>query len=123
MIWKYTVFGIPRTKKNSSELVKGPWGGLRPLPSRAWREWCRTARVVWDRRNPPAAIRVPVNCSAVFYRDRRVGDAIGYFQGLADLLEKHGVVADDKFIVSWDGSRLDHDKADPRVEVELEEVG
>jgi hypothetical protein len=58
----------------------------------------------------------------LFYRDAERGDAVGYYQGLADLLEKRGVVANDRLIMSWDGSRLLKDSANPRVELTLEEV-
>ena len=61
----------------------------------------------------------PVNCAALFYRDALRGDAVGFYQGLADVLEKAGIVENDKFIVSWDGSRLRKDAARPRVELVL----
>ena len=64
-------------------------------------------------------IDTPHNIAAVFYRDANRGDAVGYYQGLADLLEKFGIVSNDKWLVSWDGSRLRKDKLNPRVEVEL----
>lgn len=65
------------------------------------------------------AIARPVNCAAIFYRDRAAGDSHGFYQGLADVLQEADVVADDKWIVSWDGSRLDKDAAQPRVELVL----
>ncbi len=43
-------------------------------------------------------------------------------EGLADILEAAGIVEDDKWIVSWDGSRLEVDHKRPRVEVELSTV-
>ena len=125
MIWQFTVTGTPRTKKNSSVLVRPGGGKLRPIPSKSWREWCRTAIIVWKGRNLINAdfrIDYPVNCKAVFYRDANRGDACGFYQGLADLLEKLGVVKDDKYIVSWNGSRLDKDAKNPRTEVELESI-
>jgi hypothetical protein len=63
------------------------------------------------------------NVRATFYRDRNgPGDAVGYYQGLADLLEKRGIVANDRQLVSWDGTRITLDRDRPRVEVRLEEV-
>jgi hypothetical protein len=47
---------------------------------------------------------------------------VGYYQGLADLLESRGILANDKHIVSWDGSRLLKDAARPRVELILTPV-
>ena len=124
MIWRFTVYSAPRTKKNSSVLVRPGGGKLKPIPSQAWRDWCRTAIIstTKDRRPTLFLVDFDVNCKAIFYRDAKRGDAVGYYQGLADLLEKRGVITDDKYIVSWDGSRLDIDRKNPRVEVELESV-
>jgi hypothetical protein len=123
---RLTVMGAPRTKKNHGDVVQR--GSRRfHIPSAAWTQWCETAELRhWDGRALPP---MPFNCKAHFYGDRRnlqdeglaiAGDAVGYYQGLADLLEARGVVPDDKWIVSWDGSRLFWDKEQPRVEVLLE---
>lgn len=63
--------------------------------------------------------RLPKPLFQLLCRDADRGDLVGYLQGLADLLEKRGVVANDKWIQSWDGSRLAKDKANPRVELTL----
>lgn len=70
----------------------------------------------WRGRDP---IDVPVNVSATFYRDALRGDAVGYYQALADILQKAGVVEDDVLIAAWDGSRLSKDAKNPRVELEI----
>jgi len=61
-----------------------------------------------------------VNCRALFYRDALRGDAVGYYQALADALEEAGIVKNDRLIVSWDGSRLLKDADIPRIEVTLD---
>lgn len=61
----------------------------------------------------------PLNCAAIFYRDANRGDAVGYYQWLADALESAGVLSNDKWIVQWDGSRLAKDAKRPRIEVTL----
>ena len=71
----------------------------------------------------PVGTDAPLNCRALFYRDARRGDAVGYYQGLADLLEKRGVIENDAQLTQWDGSRLLLDRENPRVEIELTEVG
>lgn len=116
MTWTLTVLGAPRTKKTSNVLARA--GARRVvLPSAAWRKWAKSAVVlIWS---PGCPVTVPVNCAAVFYRDADRGDAVGYYQGLADLLEARGVVANDRLLVSWDGSRLAVDRARPRVEIVL----
>ena len=72
---------------------------------------------------PMTVPRYLANCMATFYRDAERGDATGYYQGLADVLQEIGVVTDDKHLTQWDGSRLLVDKANPRVVVTLTPVG
>ena len=122
----FTILGAPRTKKNHSRLV---WAGNRPrvLPSEAHEEWfgpaLLMAKSIVNRLHYQSfPITIDVNVCATFYRDRNTGDANGYYQALADLLEKAGVVKNDRQIVSWDGSRLRKDAENPRIEVSIQEV-
>lgn len=64
-----------------------------------------------------------LNCCALFYRDRLTGDAVGYYQALADALEEAGIVENDRLIVSWNGSQLLKDAKNPRIEVSLWPAG
>lgn len=119
--------GIPRTKKNSGRIVRA---GKRHiiLPSAAWCEWAELAthEIAKQLRKMPKMFPLTdadINCKALFYRDANRGDAVGFYQGLADLLEKAGVVCDDVQIVAWDGSRLLKDSANPRVELTLTPLG
>lgn len=116
--------GPPRTKKNSGRIV--PHRGAHIiLPSKAWETWCAFSQP-WltsqMKRAGIALVDFPVNCRALFYRDALRGDACGFYQGLADALENAGVVANDRWIVSWDGSRLLKDASNPRVEVMLTRI-
>jgi hypothetical protein len=92
------------------------------LPSPQFRQWNQAAQM-WLARvrseNPGLPIRGPVNCRALFFRDAFRGDAVGYYQALADALGEARIVFDDQLIVSWDGSRLFKDHVNPRIEVEL----
>lgn len=116
-----TIYGTPRTKKNSGRIVpRGERNIL--LPSAAWSDWAAAVAPklqAWVAAQKLVPIAQPMNCAAIFYRDALRGDAVGFYQGLADLLEKGGVVEDDKWIVTWDGSRLRKDAARPRVELVL----
>jgi Holliday junction resolvase RusA-like endonuclease len=121
MTWLLTVHGAPRTKKNHGSVIQR--GNRRfHIPSAAWTNWATDAPLTYRYATHAPPIGVNVNCRALFYRDALRGDAVGFYQGLADLLEKRGIVTDDKVIVSWDGSRLLKDADRPRVEVQLEEV-
>lgn len=124
--------GPPRTKKNSLRRIKR---GRRvfTVPSAAHEVW--EARAVpqlqrqYGRYRPDAGVVIlgaaidrPVNMKALIYRDRNVGDLLNYAAAVSDALQRAGVVADDKLIVSVDGSRLLLDRARPRVEIELRPV-
>lgn len=116
------VFGAVRTKKTSNRVLR--FGRFNKVVPSA--EWCAyrdlavpQLRAQWGARTPLAR---DVRVTAIFYRDRRVGDLVGYMQSIADVLEEAGVLEDDKYVVSWDGTRLGHDKARPRVELVIEEL-
>lgn len=113
--YRLTIRGAPRTKKNSLRRLKVD-GQVKSIPSAAWCAW-RDAALP----QIPAGMLPdqPYNCRALFYRDRACGDATGYHQGLADVLEEAGVLSNDRLIEAWDGSRLLKDAGDPRVEIVL----
>lgn len=126
------VVGAPRTKKNHGTVVWRMRKGKRHkyhVPSAAWSKWVVTAHIVGNHGEgcdeyewPPIGHTLPAqpyNCAAVIYRDADRGDTVGYMQGLADLLEKRGVLVDDKHIRTWDGTRLEIDPKNPRVELTL----
>lgn len=116
------VFAAPRTKKNSGGVLTR--GGKKfHVPSPAY--------LVFEAEVVAAAARLQLgqlpegayNVRATFYRDARRGDAVGYYQALADALQRAGVVANDAQLVAWDGSRLALDRLRPRVEVTVEPLG
>lgn len=143
MTFSLVILGAPRTKKTSNRLG---WRYSRRLgrqvrvvlPSANWVRWVKTAMIRLLVPLPHAETFKPVGympapflglhplttqrvrCAAKFYRDANRGDAVGYYQGLADLLEKRGVIKNDRQIVDWNGSELLKDSTRPRVELTLE---
>jgi hypothetical protein len=123
---RLVIYGAPRTKKNH--------GATMIHPSAAWTRWKNRADIqclegvtpkavaLWRAKLAPAVPDRPYNCAALFYRDALRGDAVGYMQGVADLLEARHVITNDCQIVQWDGSRLLKDAARPRVELILTPV-
>src|ERR1700691_2585374 len=95
----FTTPSAPRTKKNSGRIVYISKGGVRTprfMPSIAFRDWNKTAQVWLSvnarpklAREYPAGIAFEVNCRALFYRDALRGDAVGFYQALADALEEN----------------------------------
>ena len=126
----------PRTKKNSREHVTKrakTTGNMItvPIPSKQYREmeagivsWVaprcmRFQDLAWPVQMRTLRLAQPLNCAAIFYREKNIGDAVGYYQALADALEAAGIVSDDKWITQWDGSRLAKDADRSRIEVTL----
>lgn len=118
---KLVIMGPPRTKKTSNRVVTRKRDGRKfVLPSAANVNWTfsavcqlRTQSVV------PPQLDIPLNLCALIYREKNIGDTIGFLQAICDALETAGIVKNDKWIVSFDGSRPLKDKDNPRVEIEL----
>lgn len=111
--YRLVIHGAPRTKKTSNSLQMHD-GRLKVVPSAAWMAWRDASLPQIPKGTLPDQL---YNCAALFYRDRATGDATGYYQGLADILEEAGVVSNDKWIESWNGSRRLLDRDNPRVEL------
>jgi Holliday junction resolvase RusA-like endonuclease len=122
---KLVVVGPPRTKKTGQRIVKvGKFSKI--LPSKAYLDWERSAILHLTphlaKLRDTLPLECAVNCSATFYRDADRGDACNYYQALADMLQKAGVIRNDVQIEQWDGSRLSKSDTYPRIEVLLEEI-
>jgi len=124
ILLSFVIEGKPRTKKNSGRIFTN---GRRPriLPSAAFAEWNAIAQPqlakVRSESKVPLPIACDVNVRALFIRDRKVGDAVNYYEALADALEEGGILVNDVQIKQWDGTRLLADKMNPRVIVTIEE--
>jgi Holliday junction resolvase RusA-like endonuclease len=125
---RLTILGRPVTKKNSQRLVRA---GGRPmvLQSRQYLAWEGPAVAQlqaehqsakrWGNGLAPGLESMPRSLRALVYRDRNVGDLGNYLAAICDVLERAGVVENDRLIQSFDGSRLLIDRKNPRVEIEL----
>jgi Holliday junction resolvase RusA-like endonuclease len=117
--------GAPRTKKTSNRIVRvgGSRKSFKILPSAAHESWFERAMLLMRAEFRAltiaglAPIARPVHVRAIFYRDAARGDLVGYQQALADFLERAGIIVNDKYVVSWDGTRLEVDRGRPRIEV------
>lgn len=120
MTYTFTIGMAPRTKKNSQRIL---WVRGRPAiaPSKAYKAYERAA----GRFVPKYGLECKVNVKAVFYMPTRHRvDLVNLEEALCDILVHWGAIKDDssKYIVSMDGSRVEHDKLNPRTEVEITEL-
>lgn len=118
---KFTISLAPRTKKNSQQLIV-VGGRPRIIPSKAFIQYEKDCFPYM----PKVNINMPINIKATYYMPtRRKVDLCNLHEALHDVLVHYGVIEDDNsdIVVSTDGSRVKHDKNNPRTEVEIEEVG
>lgn len=123
----FTISLNPVTKKNSGVITKS--GAI--IASKAYRHYEKAAILLiphWAKRR----IKTPVNIKATYYMktdyyapDRKARiDLQNLHNALADTLVAAGVLADDNctIVYSMDGSRVKHDKKNPRTEITITEV-
>lgn len=118
--YKFTIPLPPRTKKNSSQVVKCG-NSTKVLPSKAYERYSRLAK-----QYIPCipTIDYPVNVAAVFYTDStRPIDLANLLNGLDDILKDNKVVLDDNsdIIYSHDGSYVVKKDRIPRTVITITE--
>ena len=97
--------GQPITKKNSQVIrcINGYPLVNQSKAYRAYEKMALKAMLAY----PGETIVGPVTVKVLYWlKDRRRPDLTNLLQATADILEKAGVIANDRNIVSWDGSRI-----------------
>lgn len=116
------IVGAPVTKKNHGRIARSKSGRPFLLPSKPYERWVEAARlqvrVQWAALHGKP-LRAPCAVRATFYRKLRVGDLDNFLAAAGDLLQRSGVLENDRLIRSWDGSRLDSDPKRPRLELTI----
>lgn len=124
---RFVIIGKPYTKKNHQRIIR-----VRGIPriaqaktANAWEESAilqlKTQLRTIERFYQPASREGDYGCNlrALVYRDRNIGDLGNFLAAICDALERAGIVANDRLIGGFDGSRLLIDRERPRVEIEL----
>lgn len=116
---KFTIPLEIKTKKNSSRIIKSK-GRTIVIPSKQYMEFEKEA----VKYCPQLHIDYPVNIKAVFYMHTRRTIDLNNALAFTDMLIKAGTIEDDnyKIVHSFDGSRIDYDKDNPRIEVEITKI-
>lgn len=117
---KLILRGDPRTKKNSQQIIRA--GNRRMvIPSIQYRAYERDCLLQTPNKYKQR-IDIPVNVQCVYYmRTRRRVDLVNLLEATNDILVAAGVLEDDncRIVAAHDGSRVDHDKYNPRVEITI----
>jgi Holliday junction resolvase RusA-like endonuclease len=116
-----TLFGDPRTKKNSQRILRA---GNRSFiaPSSAYARYEKDCG--WFLKGKGLGIDYPVNVKCVYYmKTHRKVDLGNLLAATCDILVKYGVLKDDcvDIVKTHDGSEVRYDKENPRVEIEITE--
>ena len=118
-----TLYGDPRTKKNSARILKNRSGGRFVAPSKAYVDYETDCLRQIKRPSCPVSARVNVKC--VYYmKTARRGDLANLIAATTDILVKARVLEDDnsRIVAAHDGSRVEIDREKPRAEIEIEEM-
>ena len=119
---KITLTGAPRTKKNSQRIVH-IGRGSRIIPSKAYLDYAEAcAEQLLAQHAVNLGIDHPVNVACVYFMPtRRRVDLVNLLEATCDILKDCYVVLDDHcgIIASHDGSRVEYDKTNPRVEITI----
>lgn len=112
--------GQPITKKNSQQIIRA--GNRRMvIPSPQYRAY-ETECLMQIPNKFKQRIDIPVNVQCVYFMPtRRRVDLVNLQEATLDILVKAGVLEDDncRIVAAMDGSRVDHDKHNPRVEITI----
>lgn len=120
---KFVIPLQPISKKNSQQIFTNRTTG-KPfiMPSQKYKDY--EAAAAWF---IPKNIRInePVNVKCLFFmKNRQKCDLTNMLEAIDDILVKCGLLADDNYTIvqSHDGSRIMHDKENPRTEIYIEKA-
>lgn len=121
---KLTIPVIPRSKKNSQEIVFNKRTGHRMvIQNKKYTEYEKECKkyIPTDLIVP---INYPINLQCNFYvNDARRRDIANYIEAIQDILVKYGVLEDDNYeiVSSLDGCSMEIDRENPRVVIIIED--
>ena len=119
---KFTLPIRPATKKNSGQIITV--GGIpRLIPSKQYLQFEKDCQPYFKHvLTRIGQIDYPINLQAVFYVEtKRKIDLPNLLNAVDDAMVKSELILDDNrdIIASHDGSRVYHDKFNPRIEIEI----
>ena len=110
----------PATKKNSGQIVmRGKYSIL--IPSKNYLQFEKSCLpYLKEVKDTAGVINYPVNVQCTFYTEtKRKIDLPNLLNAIDDAMVKSGLIIDDNrdIIAGHDGSRVYHDKFNPRIEI------
>lgn len=121
---KIVIYGNPITKKNHGRIVQKKLKGGKSipimLPSESYKKYEDAAKQYLPSLETP--IDYPINLKCSYYMEtKRKCDITNLLQATCDILVKYKIVEDDNYTIisSIDGTNVQYDKENPRVEIEI----
>lgn len=119
---EFTIPVRPATKKNSGQIVmRGKYPVL--LPSKQYLAFEKECLPYLNHVKQTAGIiNFPINMECLFFTEtKRKIDLTNLLNAIDDAMVKSGLVIDDNrdIIAAHDGSRVFHDKFNPRIEIKI----
>ena len=110
--------GPPTTKKNSqvARCINGRWVIIQSKVYRAYEKAALGSLGQYRGRRFSGPVEVTVH---YWLKDNRRPDLNNLMAATADILEKAGIIRNDRDIISWDGSRIMGSSPNPRAEITI----
>jgi Holliday junction resolvase RusA-like endonuclease len=124
ILFQVTIPGRAYVKKNGASMVgNGKFKKLIYTPQ--YQAWEKTAILQVRQKRIQSTISFPINLKVIFYFDNRMAEAdlSALYEGIQDVLQSEGVIANDRLIVGHNGSTKVFGEGEPRMEVEITAKG
>ena len=124
IVYNCKIMGAARTKKNHSRIITNPKTG-KPMVIQSKQYVQYEADALKQLHKPAEPVTCACNAQYRYYMpNARKCDLVNLIQATNDILVKGGVIEDDNYtiVASHDGSGVEVDKENPRVEITLTEV-
>ena len=121
---KLTIYSRPVTKKNHSRIITNPHTG-KPMVIQSKQYVQYEADALKQLHKPSEPVTCACNAQYRYYMpNARKCDLVNLIQATNDILVKGGVIEDDNYtiVASHDGSGVEVDKENPRVEITITEA-
>ena len=117
---------VPRTKKNAGQIIQVKGRSIL-IPSKQYLAFEKASLPYLKQvKDTAGVINYPVNVQCTFFTEtKRKIDLPNLLNAIDDAMVKSGLIIDDNrdIIAGHDGSRVYHDKFNPRIEVVISGMG
>lgn len=122
---EFTIPVRPATKKNSGQIIQVKGRSIL-IPSKQYKQFEKAClQYLKQVKDTAGVINYPVNVQCIFFTEtKRKIDLPNLLNAIDDAMVKSGLLLDDNrdIIAAHDGSRVFHDKYNPRIEVIVTEL-